>query len=380
VGGVKITLDGSPQGRTAFFTKPYLTGGPAGEKDWKGEPTFPPDLAKQMMKKIYDLGVPLNAHCNGDAAIDLFLKAYEFARGGDYSKPWNVTTIHTQFMREDHIPKFVKYKVRPSFYTLHTFYFAEAHLTNRGKEQAMYISPMRDAIDAGLRPSNHTDFVVAPLDQMMMLSSAVNRISRAGAEIGLDQKVSVFEGLKAMTEWTAEQYGEADTKGTLEVGKLADLVILDKDPLKVDPMTIKDIKVVETIKEGATIFPASKASLPPLPKAPGDGSETYTWKPHICGKVGVNSAAGRVWTLLTLKGEKVSSEKPPTMKFEGGKLAIFGGINRLSGSYALLAGDVVMGDLISTKMAGPPELMETGAEFCRHTQVSGRIPCARGQA
>ena len=150
VGGVKITLDGSPPGRTAFFTTPYLTGGPSGEADWTGEPTFPQDLANKMVKKVYDLNVPLILHCNGDASIDAFLTAYEYARAGDFSRPWNVTTIHTQFMRKDHIPKFVEYKVRPSFYTLHTFYFAEAHVANRGKEQAMYISPMRDAIDAGL--------------------------------------------------------------------------------------------------------------------------------------------------------------------------------------------------------------------------------------
>jgi predicted amidohydrolase YtcJ len=255
LGGVKITMDGSPQGRTAAFTTPYLTGGPGGETDWKGELTFPQDLANGMVKQVYDMNVPLILHCNGDAAIDAFLTAYEFARAGDYSRPWNVTTIHSQFMRKDQIPKFVQYKVRPSFYTLHTFYFAEAHLANRGKEQAMYISPMRDAIDAGLRPTNHTDFVVAPLDQMMMLWSAVNRVSRAGAEIGPDQRVTAFEGLKAMTEWVAEQYDEQASKGTLEVGKLADLVILDQDPLKADPMAIRDIKVVETIKEGRTIYP-----------------------------------------------------------------------------------------------------------------------------
>ena len=153
IGGVKITMDGSPQGRTAAFTTPYLTGGPSGENDWKGDLTFPQDLANKMVKQVYDMNVPLNLHCNGDAAIDGFLTAYEFARAGDYSRPWNVTTIHTQFMRNDHIPKFVEYKVRPSFYSLHTFYFADAHIKNRGKEQAMYISPMRDAIDAGLRPA-----------------------------------------------------------------------------------------------------------------------------------------------------------------------------------------------------------------------------------
>jgi predicted amidohydrolase YtcJ len=258
IGGVKITIDGSPQGRTAFFTTPYLTGGPGGEKDWRGELTFPEDTVKQMVKRVHDLKVPLILHCNGDGAIDTFLKAYEFARGGDFSRPWNVTAIHSQFMRKDQVPKFVRYKVRPSFYTLHTYYFAEAHVANRGREQAMYISPMRDAIDAGLRPTNHTDFVVAPLDQLFMLWSAVNRNSRAGAAIGPDQRVTPQEGLKAMTIWAAEQYGEEAWKGSIEPGKLADLVILDQNPLKVAPLAIKDIKVVETIKEGKTIYTASE--------------------------------------------------------------------------------------------------------------------------
>ncbi len=365
VGGVKITLDGSPQGRTAFFTTPYLSGGPGGEQDWKGEPTFPQDLANQMVKKVYDLNVPLILHCNGDAAIDAFLEAYEFARAGNYDRPWNVTTIHTQFMRKDHIPKFVKYNVRPSFYTLHTFYFAEAHIENRGKVQAMYISPMRDAIDAGLRPTNHTDFVVAPLDQMTMLWSAVNRVSRAGAEIGADQRVSAYEGLKCMTEWAAEQYGEQDRKGTLEVGKLADLVILDRDPLNVDPMAIKDIKVVETIKEGVTIYPIPRGGHPAVARAPANPNQTYAWQAHICDMAGVNSAAGKEWTLVALGDQKIDVAQPPTMKFAGGKLAIFGGVNRLSGSYALVRDTVTMGELVSTRMAGPPELMNLENEFAK---------------
>ena len=356
VGGVKITLDGSPQGRTAFFTKPYLTGGPGGEKDWCGEPTFPAEFANKMFKKVYDMNVPLLAHCNGDAAIDLFLSAYEFARAGDYSRPWNVTTIHTQFMRKDHIPKFVQYKVRPSFYTLHTFYFADAHIANRGKEQAAYISPMRDTIDAGLRPTNHTDFVVAPLDQMMMLWSAVNRISRAGEAIGTGQCVTPYEGLKSMTEWAAEQYDESSTKGTLEKGKLADLVILDKDPLKVGKMDIKDIKVVETIKEGVTVYPAPANAKTPVAAAANKG-KTYTWTAHVCDMAEVNQAAHKQWTLKTLGGETIEAENPPTMKFSGGKVSIFGGVNRLSGSYALVGESVTMGEIVSTKMAGPPELM-----------------------
>jgi len=229
----------------------------------------------------------------------------------------------------------------------------------------MYISPMRDAIDAGLRPSNHTDFVVAPLGQMMMLWSAVNRVSRAGAQIGPDQRVTAFEGLKAMTEWAAAQYEEEATKGTLEVGKLADLVILDKDPLKVDPMAIKDIKVVETIKEGVTIYPAPAGGEKALVKAPQKAGKTYTWRAHVCDMAGVNQAAHKEWTLTTLNGEKIDVAKPPAMKFAHGKLSIFGGINRLSGSYALVGDSVTMGKLVSTKMAGPPALMELERNFAR---------------
>ena len=256
LGGVKITIDGSPQGRTALFSSPYLTGGPAGEQNWSGELTFPQGTVNQMVKKVYDMDVPLNLHANGDAAIDAFFEAHEFAAAGDLSRDRNVTLIHAQFTRKKQLDKYIEYKVTPSFYTLHTYYFAEAHIANRGKAQAMYISPMRDAIDLGLHPTNHTDFVVAPLDQMFALWSAVNRISRAGTEIGPEQRVTPLEGLKTMTIWAAEQYNEEDSKGSLEPGKLADLVILDGNPLKVDPMKIKDIRVLETIKEGQTIFTA----------------------------------------------------------------------------------------------------------------------------
>jgi hypothetical protein len=211
-------------------------------------------MVNDMVKKVFEMKVPLILHCNGDGAIDSFIEGYEYARNGDYTSPWNVTTIHSQFMRKDQMPKFIEYNVRPSFYTLHTYYFYEAHLKNRGFEQAQYISPVRDAIDLGMRPTNHTDFVVAPLDQMMMLWSAVNRISRAGAEVGISQSITPYEGLQTMTLYVAEQFDEADVKGSLEVGKLADLVILDKDPLKVPATEIKDIAIVETLKEGVSVY------------------------------------------------------------------------------------------------------------------------------
>jgi len=256
LGGVKITIDGSPQGKTALFTTPYLTGGPGGEDNWKGEPTFPEDTVKAMVKRVYDLELQLNLHANGDGAIDMFLRAHEYAAAGSLDTERRTTVMHSQFVRRDQLDNYVAYKIIPSFFTEHTYYFAEAHLKQRGKEQTYFLSPMRTAIDKSLRPTNHTDFNVTPLDQMFVVWTAVNRVSRNGEVIGPDERVTPIEALRAITINAAYQYFEEKTKGSIEAGKLADLVILDRNPLEVAPMEIKDIRVVETIKEGKTIYAA----------------------------------------------------------------------------------------------------------------------------
>ena len=256
LGGCKITLDGSPQGKTAFFTTPYLTGGPNGEKDWKGEPGFSQDIANQVAKRCYDNGLQLNMHANGDGAIDMALKAHEFAAAGDLTRDRRTTIIHSQFVRRDQLDKYKQYKFIPSLFTEHTFFFGDTHVLNRGKAQADFLSPLKTAFALGLQPTNHTDFNVAPIDQMLVIWSAVNRTSRAGVIIGPDERVTPLQALKAITINAAHQYGEEASKGSIATGKNADLVILDGNPLTVAPDAIKDIKVLETIKDGKTIFAA----------------------------------------------------------------------------------------------------------------------------
>lgn len=255
LGGVKVTLDGSPQGRTAYFTAPYLVEGPEGQRNWRGEEPFPQETINGWFKAVYDLGLQLLIHANGDAAIDMLLDADAAASAGSDADRRTVS-IHSQFARRDQLARFKSQRVIPSFFTSHAFYFADAHIRLRGREQADFLSPMRAAIDLGLAPTNHTDFNVTPIDQLFLMWSAVNRVSRSGEVIGADQRVTPLEALKAVTLHAAYQYFEEDTKGSVEVGKLADLVILDANPLTVDPMAIKDIKVVETIKEGQTIYAA----------------------------------------------------------------------------------------------------------------------------
>jgi predicted amidohydrolase YtcJ len=254
IGGVKVLMDGSPQGRTACFTTPYLTPGPAGQKNWRGELSFPQATLNEMVKKVYDGGATLFVHCNGDAAIDALLEAHRFASGDDPAKPRGTVGVHSQFIRRDQLAKYKAWGITPSFFTIHCFYFGDTHIANRGRAQADFISPMKSARAIGLRPSNHTDFNVAPLDQIFTIHTAVNRLSRSGQVIGADERVTPLEALEAITIDGARQYGEEAQKGSIEVGKLADFAVLSGNPLTVPPASIQTIRVAETIKEGKTVW------------------------------------------------------------------------------------------------------------------------------
>jgi predicted amidohydrolase YtcJ len=255
IGGVKIVSDGSPQGKTAWFTTPYLTAGPTGQQDWRGEPSFPQAELNAMVQKVYEGDAPLFVHLNGDAAIDSFLEAHRAAAGDDPARPRGTVGVHSQFIRRDQLEKYKAWNITPSFFTIHCFYFGDTHVANRGAAQADFISPLKTARGLGLRPSNHTDFNVAPLDQIFTMHTAVNRVSRSGRVLGADERVTPLEALEAVTIDGARQYAEEARKGSIEPGKLADLVILSGNPLTVEPAAIKDIRVAETIKEGKTIWP-----------------------------------------------------------------------------------------------------------------------------
>lgn len=257
LGGCKIMADGSPQGKTAYFTTPYLSAGPDGEAHWRGELSVRPAALNAMFRTCYDNNLQVIVHANGDAAIDAVLQAHQRAAAQSPGKDRRTVVIHSQFVRQDQLEKYVDYRLIPSFFTEHTFFFGDAHIANRGLKQASFISPMRSAIALGLKPTNHTDFSVVPIDQMMTVWSAVTRKRRNGEVLGPDERISPLDAIKAITINAAYSYFEENRKGSIEPGKLADLVILDGNPLTVDADAIKDIKVVETIKQGSTIYPAA---------------------------------------------------------------------------------------------------------------------------
>lgn len=251
--GVKISLDGSPQGKTAFWSQPLLTDGPGGEKNWRGQPLFPPELVNKVVKEFYDKDVPLFAHCNGDAAIDMMIDAAS-AAGVKADQDRRTIIIHSQFQRPDQLDRYVELGFSPSYFTSHTFFWGKTHVENAGKERAYFISPMASAMAKGIHCSNHSDFSVTPMDPMRMAWSAVTRQSREGEIIGPNERIEVWPALQALTIEAAWQIREENQKGTIEVGKLADLVILDGNPLTVETDKILDIHIVETFKEGVTVY------------------------------------------------------------------------------------------------------------------------------
>lgn len=251
--GVKIPLDGSPQGKTAFWTEPLLTGGPEGEEDWVGFPLVPPEVVSPVVAEFVKKGIQVFTHANGDAAIDMIIDATREA-GVTAADGRRDVVIHSQFMRPDQLDAYVELGLSPSFFTVHTFYWGDVHVANTGPDRAGFMSPMASAGAKGIRFTNHSDFSVTPMDPLRMMHSAITRLSRTGKVIGAAERVDIATALRCMTIDAAWQIFEEDTKGSIAPGKLADLVILDRNPLEVGVDELLELQVVETFKEGESVW------------------------------------------------------------------------------------------------------------------------------
>jgi len=255
IGGVKLTLDGSPQGRTAWRTQPYLIPPDGAEEGYLGYPAIPLD---EDVEKIYESAFQNNwqihTHANGDAAMDQMIRTLKKVTAKYGNENRRDVLIHGQYVREDQLDAFKNLNIIASLFPLHTFYWGDWHKEIIGDSLGNKISPTRTALNKGLKITIHTDAPVALPNLMRVIWTATNRVSRSGSIIGEEERLSPYEALKCITEWSAYQHFEEKTKGTLEIGKLADLVILDSNPLTVDKEKIKDIIVLETIKEGSSVY------------------------------------------------------------------------------------------------------------------------------
>jgi predicted amidohydrolase YtcJ len=257
VSGAKLTIDGSPQGFTAWRDRPYYK--PVGNYP-EGYSGYAAASAEDVMGAVQwasESGIQVITHANGERASDLLIAAHRAAQARfPKAQDLRPVLIHGQFLREDQLDSFKALGVIPSLFPMHTFYWGDWHLDHTvGPQAGMNISPTGWARKRGMIFSSHHDAPVAFPDSMRVLDATVTRRARgSGRIVGPDQRVDVITALKSMTIWPAYHHFEEKTKGSLEPGKLADFAILSKDPTAVEPSTIAEIKVTETVKEGNTIF------------------------------------------------------------------------------------------------------------------------------
>jgi predicted amidohydrolase YtcJ len=254
--GVKFVLDGSPQARTAHMARDYALGSPEGHHPWHGQANMSEAEFIDKARKVTDRGWQLFVHANGDAAIDVAIRGFEALgiRAKDNRRP---VVIHSQLQRPDHLRGYARIGVAPAYFSNHTYYFADIHRSNFGKEMVGFISPFQSARAAGLVASNHSDFPVTPLDPFTQLWSSMARTSLSGVVSGPEQRLSAYQALQALTTGPAWQAFEENRRGRIKVGLLADFVVLDHNPLAISTDEVRRIKVLETVKEGQTIWKIS---------------------------------------------------------------------------------------------------------------------------
>ncbi|MGV7121453.1 amidohydrolase [Sphingopyxis sp. 550A] len=251
--GIKVILDGSVQARTGYFTRDYARGAPDGSHPWHGAPAMDQEAFDALVKKVTERGWQVFVHANGDAAIDMAIKGFDAAgiTAADDRRP---IVIHSQFQRRGQLADYKRIGVGPSYFSNHAWFWADVHRTNFPKEVVDFISPLKSARAAGLIPSNHSDYSVTPLDTRFMLWTSMARVSPTGVISGPDERLGAYEGLQALTTGPAWQAFEENRKGRIKAGLLADFVILDRNPLTTPVDAIRDIKVLETVKEGTSVW------------------------------------------------------------------------------------------------------------------------------
>lgn len=258
VAGAKLTIDGSPQGFTAFRDRPYYD--PVGDypPGYVGYASAGMDQVMDAITWAHENKIQIMTHANGEGALDMMIAALDAADaklGHDANR--RPVLIHGQFLREDQVDAFKRLDVFPSVFPMHTFYWGDWHRDHTvGPDLADQISPTGWIRQRGMMFGSHHDAPVAFPDSMRVLDATVTRRSRSGDILGPDQRVDVITALKAMTIWPAYQHFEEATKGSIETGKLADFVVLSDDPTAIDPETLDTLKVMKTIKEDVVIYEA----------------------------------------------------------------------------------------------------------------------------
>lgn len=254
VGAIKIVQDGSNQGYTGYFTEPYHTPF-QGDPDYRGYPRRSREDLTTMVTSLHREGYQVAIHANGDAAIDDVIHAFRIAQDEYPRADARHRIEHCQMVRKDQLDAIADLGLSPSFFVGHVFYWGDRHRDIfMGPRRAAGISALRSAADRGIRFTVHDDTPVTPVNPLQLVWVSANRLTKSNQVLGPDERITPMEALRAITIHAAWQNFEEEIKGSIEPGKLADLVILSDNPLTVDPASLRDIQVLETIVGGETVY------------------------------------------------------------------------------------------------------------------------------
>jgi predicted amidohydrolase YtcJ len=253
------TYDGSIQGYTGYLKEPYYKLPPEFPDDYRGHSNYTKEDLFERVSTLYEQGYQIAIHANGDQAIEDLLDAYKAAQDEFGKRDARLRIEHAQMATEPQLRRMKKLGVSPSFFVSHTFFWGDQHREIfMGPERAARISPLRSAKKLGIRYSIHLDSPVVPMSPLQAMWSATNRLTRSGKVLGPNQRVSPRQALRAVTIDAAWQDFDADIKGSIEVGKLADFVVLKQNPLTIKETRIRDIKVLRTIVGGKVVYNARR--------------------------------------------------------------------------------------------------------------------------
>ena len=247
VAGMKIFLDGSPQGGTAWVREPYAGGG-------CGTSTMTDGQVLSAFRQALDRDAQLLAHCNGDRAAEQYLTLLAQAEREAGKKLCRPVMIHAQLLGLDQLERVKALGVIPSFFVAHVYHWGEIHVKNFGLDRAGRISPAGSALAWGIPFTFHQDSPVIPPDMLETIWCACVRKTKTGRVLGAEERIPVEAALRAVTQTAALQYGLERELGTLRPGKRADFVLLSGDPLRTPPEELKKLQVERTIQRGRTIW------------------------------------------------------------------------------------------------------------------------------
>ena len=210
----------------------------------------------ERVLELHKQGKQVAVHCNGDGAIEMALNAFEYAQKIHYRKDSRFIFIHCQTVRPDQLKRIAELKACISFFPVHTYYWGKRHHDIfLGPKRAKRLDPVRESMSLGINCTLHNDTYITPIDPLLCVWSAVNRQSYEGQDLGkAEQGIDVYSALKAITINAAFQGFEENVKGSIEVGKLADFVVLAENPLEIDELSIKDLPVLATIVGNKLVF------------------------------------------------------------------------------------------------------------------------------